>query len=150
MENLDDRDRAIINAFQGGFPVVENPFLEASRALGMDEQDLIERIGTMTSDGVLSRFGPLYDADAMGGAVTLCAVEVPAEDFDSIAEIVNGYPEVAHNYERRHKLNMWFVVAAESRNIIDAVLLDIRDRTGLVVHDMPKQDEFFIGLRLEV
>ncbi len=147
---MDNIDRAIINTFQGGFPVIENPFAEAALMLGMDEQDLIARIDTMVSEGVLSRFGPLYNADAMGGAVTLCAMDVPADDFDNIAGIVNGYPEVAHNYERQHKLNMWFVVAAESRDIIDATLLDIQDRTGLIVHDMPKQDEFFIGLRLEV
>lgn len=147
---MDAIDRSIINALQGGFPVSENPFADAAVALGMDDEALITRIDAMVSDGLLSRFGPLFDADAMGGAVTLCAMEVPEADFDAIADIVNCYPEVAHNYERQHQLNMWFVVAAESRAIIDEVLLDIQDRTGLVVHDMPKQDEFFIGLRLEV
>ncbi len=147
---MDSADRAIINSLQGDFPITENPFADAAVSLGMDDEALITRIDAMVSDGVLSRFGPLFDAEAMGGAVTLCAMEVPEVDFDTIADIVNRYPEVAHNYERQHQLNMWFVVAAESRDIIDDVLLDIQDRTGLVVHDMPKQDEFFIGLRLEV
>lgn len=150
MSNLDDLDRAIINTFQGGFPISEQPFADAALTLGMDEQDLMERIDAMVSNGVLSRFGPLYNAEAMGGAVTLCAMEVPADDFENVCDIVNGYAEVAHNYERQHKFNMWFVVAAESREGIDNVLRGIQDRTGLVVHDMPKQDEFFIGLRLEV
>ncbi len=147
---MDAVDRTIINALQGDFPVSENPFADTAASLEMDEATLIARIDAMVSDGVLSRFGPLFDADAMGGAVTLCALEVPEADFDAIAEIVNSYPEVAHNYERQHQFNMWFVVAAESRDIVDEVLLDIQGRTGLIVHDMPKQDEFFIGLRLEV
>ena len=147
---MDATDRAIINALQGDFPISEYPFADAAGQLGLDAEGLLTRVEGMLQDGVLSRFGPMFDADAMGGAVTLCALEVPEKDFDRIAEIVNRYPEVAHNYERQHRLNMWFVVAAESREIIDGVLMDIQDRTGLIVHDMPKQEEFFIGLRLEV
>ena len=30
MGELDDRDRAVLNAFQGGFPVVERPFESAA------------------------------------------------------------------------------------------------------------------------
>ena len=147
---MDTTDRAIINALQGGFPVTEFPFADAAAKLNMDEDILISRISEMETDGVLSRFGPLFDADAMGGAVTLCAMEVPEEDFEGVTEIVNSYLEVAHNYERQHKLNMWFVVSAESRKMIDTVIDGIRNRTGLIVHDMPKQEEFFVGLRLEV
>jgi len=146
---MDAIDRDIINALQGGFPVSETPFVEASAALDINEETLISQIDTLLSDGVLSRFGPLYDAEAMGGAVTLSALSVSEENFEDVAEIVNSYDEVAHNYERQHRLNMWFVVAAESREEIDRVLKDIEKRTGLTVHDMPKQDEFFIGLRLE-
>ncbi len=147
---MDDTDRTIINALQGDFPVSAAPFADAASSLDMDADTLIDRIDGMLSEGVLSRFGPLFDAEAMGGAVTLSAMTVPDTEFDAVADIVNGYPEVAHNYERQHLLNMWFVVAAESRGIIDGVLSDIQERTGLVVHDMPKQEEFFIGLRLEV
>jgi siroheme decarboxylase len=147
---MDTIDRAIINALQGGFPVTDSPFAEAAAKMDMDENTLITRIDSMLSSGVLSRFGPLFDADAMGGAVTLCAMEVPDVDFEDVTEVVNGYREVAHNYERQHKLNMWFVVSAESRDTIDTVLVDIQNRTGLTVHDMPKQEEFFVGLKLEV
>lgn len=147
---MDATDRNIINALQGGFPVSEAPFAEAAMQLDLDENALIERINGMLNDGTLTRFGPLFDAEAMGGAVTLSAMAVPEEEFERVAEIVNEHPEVAHNYEREHRLNMWFVVAAESRNVIDRVLAEIEEQTGLTVHDMPKEKEFFIGLRLEV
>jgi DNA-binding Lrp family transcriptional regulator len=103
----------------------------------------------MLADGVLSRFGPLFDAERLGGAVTLAAMSVPEARFDAVVEIVNAFPEVAHNYAREHALNMWFVVVCESSERIALVLEAIRERTGLAVYDMPKSEEFFIGLRLE-
>lgn len=146
---MDDTDRAIINALQGGFPVSETPYAEAAKALDLDETSLLSRLDGMLANGVMSRFGPLFDAEAMGGAVTLAAIAVPEDDFEAVAHIVNSFDEVAHNYERQHRFNMWFVVSAESHAVVQQVLSEIEKRTGLTVHDMPKQDEFFIGLRLE-
>lgn len=146
---IDDTDRAIINALQGGFPVCDRPFRVAAESLGLTETDLITRIARLRADGVLSRFGPMYNADRFGGHNTLVAIEVPEDRFDEVAAIVNAFPEVAHNYARAHRLNMWFVVAAQSRAEVDRVLTEVEAATGLTVHDMPKQREFHVGLRFE-
>ncbi|CAA7624265.1 Lrp/AsnC family transcriptional regulator [Magnetospirillum sp. UT-4] len=146
---MDDTDRAIVNALQGGFPITERPFADAAAALGLTEDELIGRLRTLLADGVLSRFGPLYNADRFGGHNTLAAMAVPEERFDEVAALVNLHPEVAHNYRRDHALNMWFVVAAESLDRVHQVLTEVQARTGLPVYDMPKSREFRIGLRLE-
>jgi DNA-binding Lrp family transcriptional regulator len=98
---------------------------------------------------VLSRFGPMYHAERLGGGLTLAALAAPPEHFDEVANLVNAHPEVAHNYERDHALNMWFVIATERPEDIDRVLADIAAETGLVIHDMRKLEEFFVGLRFE-
>ncbi len=147
---LDDTDARIINALQGGFTIEERPYLAAAGALGMGEDELINRIAALVKTGALSRFGPLYDAQAMGGAVTLAALCVPAARFDEVVALVNAHEEVAHNYEREHELNMWFVISTESPGRINEVVRLIEKETGLKVYNMPKQEEFFIGLRVEV
>lgn len=146
---MDAIDRAIVNALQDGFPVSETPFADAARDLGLTSGQLIERLRALLAAGVLSRFGPLYNADRLGGHNTLAAMAVPPERFDQVAAIVNAFPEVAHNYQRDHRLNMWFVVAADSRQAVAQVLTEVQDRTGITVHDMPKVTEFHIGLRFE-
>lgn len=73
---------------------------------------------------------------------------VPAEHFDAVAEQVNAWPEVAHNYARDHVLNMWFVVAAESPRRCRDVCTGISAATGLQVLPMPKLHEFHLDLRL--
>lgn len=145
---LDATDRTIINALQGGFPLSERPFLDAAQALGLEEQELIDRIGRMLAEGTLSRFGPMYDVERMGGAFCLCAMSVPGDQFEATAASVNAHPEVAHNYERRHALNLWFVLAAESPDRIGEVVHAIEQETGYPVIALPKLREFFIGFRV--
>ena len=146
---LDTTDRAIINALQGGFALSDEPYREAAEALGIDEETLIERLERLLAAGVLSRFGPMYNAEALGGAVTLAAMAVPPERFDEVAAKVNAHREVAHNYARDHALNMWFVIATDDPASIARVIAAIEDETGLVVYDFPKEREFFIGFRVD-
>jgi DNA-binding Lrp family transcriptional regulator len=146
---MDAIDRRIVNALQGGFPVCERPYAEAAATLGLTEDELIARLRALLDGGTLTRFGPMYNADRMGGAFTLAAMAVPRPRFEEVATIVNGYDEVAHNYERGHELNMWFVVAAGRPGRVAEVIADIERRTGLAVLDFPKREEFFVGLRLE-
>jgi len=145
---MDELERAIVNSLQGGFALCERPYAEAAGALGTDESTLIAKLKTMLDAGTLTRFGPMYDAERLGGAFTLCAMSVPAPDFERVASLVNAHPEVAHNYERAHHFNLWFVVAASARAKIAPLLAAIEAETGYPVLDLPREQEYFIELRL--
>jgi siroheme decarboxylase len=145
---MDDTDRRLVNTLLGGFPVEERPFAPIARQLGLEEPEVIRRLSRLRAEGVLTRFGPLYDAERLGGAVTLCAMQVPAGRLEEVAEIVNAFPEVAHNYERRHALNMWFVLAVEQPEQIEAAVARIEAAAGLEVLSLPKLDEYFLELKL--
>jgi DNA-binding Lrp family transcriptional regulator len=146
---LDATDRAILNALQVGFPLSPRPFVEAGAALGLREDKLIDRIESLKDKGAITRFGPFFDAAAMGGAFCLCAMAVPAERFEEVTALVNAHGQVAHNYERAHRLNMWFVLACETPDGIEAVAQAIERETGLRVLLFPKLQEFFIGFRVD-
>jgi DNA-binding Lrp family transcriptional regulator len=145
---LDDLDRAIINRLQGGFPVCDRPYAMAADAMGTDEATLIHRLGDLLADGTLTRFGPMFDVERMGGAFSLCALAAPRDDYERVTALVNAHPEVAHNYERDHALNMWFVLACASRDDIPLVLAEIEAETGRTVYDFPREAEYFIELKL--
>lgn len=147
---LDATDKRIVNALQGGFPISENPFADAAATLDLTEGELITRLRRLKDAGAISRFGPLYNAENLGGAVTLAAMAVPVDRFEEVAGIVNAHVEVAHNYEREHRLNMWFVIATDRAERIAEVIAEIERETGLAVHDMPKQEEFFIGFKVDL
>lgn len=146
---MDDIDKQIINALQDGFPICATPYRQVAVQLGLGEQELIDRLKTLLDNGALTRFGPLYNAEQMGGALTLAAVKAPTERFDEITEIINSFPEVAHNYARNHELNMWFVIATEPPGQIQQTIGAIEQQTGLTVYNMPKKKEYFVNLKLE-
>lgn len=146
---LDATDRAILNALQEGFPVTPRPYDDAGAALGITGDDLIARIARLRDIGAITRFGPFFDAAAMGGAFCLCAMAVPADRWDEVVTKVNARPEVAHNYERSHALNMWFVLATDRPEGIEATARAIEDETGIKVKLFPKLEEYFIGFRVQ-
>lgn len=146
---MDDVDRRVVNALQDGFPLSERPFLEAAQHLGLTEDALITRVDRLLDDGVLTRFGPLFQVERMGGAFTLAAMAVPPERYDEVARMVNERAEVAHNYAREHELNMWFVLATETPQGVPATLDAIEAATGLRVRAFPKEREYFVTLKLE-
>ncbi len=148
MTDLDDTDRAILNALQEGFPLSPRPYAEAAARLGLGEAELIGRLSRLRESRVITRFGPFFDAAALGGAFCLCAMAVPEDRFDAVAERVNAHEEVAHNYAREHRLNMWFVLATETPEGIEAAARAIEAETGLAVLRFPKLAEFFVGFRV--
>ncbi|MDR2240847.1 MAG: Lrp/AsnC family transcriptional regulator [Zoogloeaceae bacterium] len=145
---MDEVDRAIINALQGGFPICDEPYREAAERLGLTEAALIARLEAMLAANTLTRFGPMYQIERMGGAFVLAALAVPEADYERTAEQVNALPEVAHNYRREHALNMWFVLATETPAGIAAAIAKIEGATGLKVHAFPKLKEYFVEMRL--
>jgi len=147
---MDVIDRAIINQLQGGFPICDHPYQVMADQFGIEEADLIRRLEQMLDKKQLSRFGPMYHAERLGGGLSLCAMSIPEDEFEQVVAQVNAFPEVAHNYARNHKLNMWFVLATETPERIDSVLEEIEQTTGYHVYNMPKQHEFYVGLKFEV
>ncbi|SLN37534.1 hypothetical protein ROG8370_01540 [Roseovarius gaetbuli] len=145
---LDATDRLILNHLQEGFPIAPDPFEIVAQELGLEEADLLARLERMKAERIITRFGPFFDAEAMGGAFCLCAMAVPKADFETVLTKVNARPEVAHNYERSHHLNMWFVLATESAPEIEAVAKSLEQETGLRVLCFPKLREFFIRFRV--
>lgn len=146
---MDELDRKIINALQGGLAICERPYLEAAQGLGLGEEELIARLTRLLADGVLTRIGPLFQIERGGGAFTLAALHAPEERFEQVAGLVNALPQVAHNYARDHDLNMWFVVATETPEEIQAVLAAIESQTGCQVFNFPKSREYFVELKLQ-
>lgn len=143
-------DKSLINLLQHGLPVCERPFEQIANELGSTEAEVIQHLNELKASRVLSRFGPMFDAVYLGGAFTLAALAVPEEDFEKVTEQVNAFEQIAHNYRRTHRFNMWFVIATEAADEIEQVIAAIEEKTGLSVLNTPKLKEFYVGLYLPV
>lgn len=145
---LDEVDRKLINALQGDFPLVPEPYRQVAATLGLSEEELLRRLDSLLERRVLTRFGPMFQIERAGGAFVLAAMRVPEAEFERVAAQVNAFPEVAHNYRREHALNMWFVLATATPQGIAETTAAIEAATGLPVFAFPKEREYFVEMKL--
>jgi len=149
---MKDLDKKLINLLQDGFPLTQRPFLTVAEQLSdkgteITETEVMHSIQALLDEGILSRFGPMYQAERMGGGLTLAAMKVAEEDYERVTDQVNAFSQVAHNYRREHELNMWFVLATESPEEIEDCIDEMEAITGYHVFNMPKKEEFYVGLK---
>ncbi|MGZ0701224.1 Lrp/AsnC family transcriptional regulator [Pseudomonas piscis] len=147
---MDELDRRLVNRLQLGLPLVPEPWRALALELGSDSQALRQRVQRLLDDGTLTRFGPMFDIERLGGAFTLAALRVPEERFEAVAALLEAMPEVAHNYRREHAWNMWFVLGCASDRALDETLRRIEQETGLVPLNLPKEETYHVGLYFPV
>ena len=145
LDRLDALDRRLLDEFQSGIPLAPRPFALMAEQLGVTETEVIARLQRLTEAGAVSRVGPVFRPRQVG-ASTLAAMAVPPERLAEVATLVNGFPEVNHNYEREHDFNLWFVLTAPDRTRLERVLDEIGRRAGLPVLDLPMLAEYHIDL----
>lgn len=123
MSGNDGLDGRILDRVQSGFPVCERPFAELADEIGIEEDELIARIKTLREQGVIRRFGAVFDSRKLGYVSTLVGVKIPnQDDIPAVAAEVNTYLEVTHNYQRVDEYNLWFTLIAASQERIEQII----------------------------
>lgn len=142
---LGETEKALINAFQRGFPHTPRPFAAIGEALGLSEDAVLSLLEGLRARGAIDRVGPVF-APHRAGSSTLAAIAVPPARVGEVAALVSAKPEVNHNYEREHEFNLWFVVAAASEAEVARVLCEIETEAQLPVLDLPLIEAYHIDL----
>jgi len=145
----DESDRRLLNDFQDEFPLVSRPYAELADRLGLSEGEVIDRLGALGAAGAISRIGAVVAPHRLGWS-TLAAMAVPEHRLGEVAETVGAFAEVNHNYQRDHRLNLWFVVSGRDKAHVARVLRQIERRTGLAVLDLPMEDSYRLQLGFDL
>lgn len=146
---LDSLSRQLIDQYQKGFPLGPRPFLALARELGAKEQEVIDCLRSLQQQKIITRVGPVFDHHK-AGASTLAALAVPTERLLEIAEFVNQFDGVNHNYEREHDFNLWFVVTACDQPALQAALNEIEQATGMPMLVLPMEQAYHIDLSFKL
>ncbi len=135
----------LLNDFQRNFPLCPAPFAELAAKLGVAESAVLRMLEQLRREGKIARVGAVF-APKRIGASTLVAMAVPPEKLGVVADAVNRFPEVNHNYEREHHYNLWFVVTAGSEGRLQAALGAIEQAAGFPILALPLLKEYHIDL----
>lgn len=142
-------EQQLIDEYQKDLPVCSRPYLEVAKRLGVTESDVVSALKRLKENGTLSRIGPVFN-HKKAGASTLAAMAVPEAVLAEVAERVNAFEGVNHNYAREHKFNLWFVVTAPDQDQLQASLKAIELSGGYKVMSLPMVKSHFIDLGFKV
>lgn len=146
---LTELERRLLNDFQRDFPLSPTPYANMAEQLGVSEQEVIDSLQKLKDQGAISRVGAVFRPNRVGVS-TLAAMAVPLDRLEEVAQLVNGYDEVNHNYEREHNFNLWFVATAKNETHLQEVLNEIETRSGLKVLYLPLLEDYHIDLGFEL
>lgn len=148
---MDDTDLRILATVQEEFPLVSRPFRALGEKLCLGEDEVIRRLEKLETDGLVRRLGPILDIRKLGLTGVLVAVEVSEEEAQGVADVVDRYEEVSHNYLRPNDsgYNMWFTVSAKEDRILE-ILAEIRSKTGRKLLVLPTLKIFKIGVKFDI
>jgi DNA-binding Lrp family transcriptional regulator len=146
---LSELERRLLNDYQHDFPLSSTPYADMARGLGVSEAEVLAALTHLKQQGAVSRVGAVLRPNIVGVS-TLAAMAVPNAELETVAALVSAYPEVNHNYEREHTLNLWFVVTAPDSARLQQVLDDIASHSGYQVLPFPLLEDYHIDLGFDL
>lgn len=124
-------DRLLADRLQRGFPVAERPYAELGKEFGLAEGACLARVRDLVRKGTIRRIGAFFDVRRLGYVSTLVAFAVKEDRLDEVAEKVNAFPQVTHNYARTGRFNLWFTIVAGKRAEIDDIISSVAKYNGV-------------------
>ncbi|MGO9147095.1 MAG: AsnC family transcriptional regulator [Desulfomonilia bacterium] len=147
---MDRIDKKILSIINKSIPISERPFLAVAEAMGMSEEEVLDRIRKLKDSGLIRRIGATISPRAIGWNSTLCATDVPMDRIEEFDEFVGGYGEVTHNYLREGHPNCWFTLISPSSYRIGEIISEIEHALNIKILNLPARKVFKIKVALEI
>jgi DNA-binding Lrp family transcriptional regulator len=128
---LTDFDRKLLNVVQTELPLSQRPYAELARKLNSDEQTVIARLTWLKQQGYIRHIGAFFDSAQLGYSGTLVAVKVSPGYLEKVAQSINSYSGVTHNYEREGEYNLWFTLLTPDLTSQQQTLAAVRELEGV-------------------
>ena len=104
----DFADVRLIEAIQSGLPLCSRPYAEIGARIGMDEEDVIERIAALQTCGAIKRFGVVVRHHELGYRANAMVVwDVPDERVAALGRCLGGFDFITLCYRRPRRLPDW-------------------------------------------
>src|SRR6187200_2506043 len=150
-QQIDMLDKKILNEIQWTFPLIDRPYLEISKHHNISEDEIMQRITYMKELGLIRQINAIFDTRRLGYKSALIAFAVKPEKLDYVAQEINKYSGVSHNYERNHEFNVWFTLAVPPDKDMKEILDKMSSLDGVIKYRLlPTLKMYKIGVKLDM
>jgi DNA-binding Lrp family transcriptional regulator len=137
MSQFTGEQKELLALAQSNFPIASDPYAELGEQMAVSAERVYETMQGLRESGYIRRMGPVFDSYKLGYVSTLCAVSVPEDKVESVAEFINSFYNVTHNYLRENKYNVWFTVIAHGNTELQRIVGLIEDNAQAQVLQLP-------------
>jgi DNA-binding Lrp family transcriptional regulator len=108
MTALDAIDRRIVAATESGLPLVPAPYAAVGEAIGVEEAEIIRRMGALIETGAVRRLGAIPNHYALGYKANGMSVwDVEDERVEEVGRRIGALDFVSHCYRRPRHPPLW-------------------------------------------
>ena len=148
---MDRTDRRLLDLLQSHLPLTGRPYQGLATALGLSEEETLQRLRQLKGQGILRQIGAIFDSSRLGYHSTLVALETNPSSVDLAACRLNAHPGISHNYARDHRYNIWFTLTLPRQE-------DLREESARLAGQVGARDflylpalaVFKVGVRLNL
>lgn len=151
MRDLDELDKRLLNLLQEECPLDPRPYAQLGTALGLGEEDVIQRVRRLKEGKIIRQISAIFDTRSLGYQSSLVAMKVPPKGIDEAAQVLNAHPGISHNYRRNHDFNLWFTIALPPQSSLEGTVSRLHQLAGAeATRLMPTLRLFKIGVRMDM
>jgi DNA-binding Lrp family transcriptional regulator len=148
--DVDEVDGRLLNIMQGDFPLVERPFAHMGEAVGISEQETIDRTAALRKGQIIRQISAIFDTRSLGYKSSLVACNVAPEKLTEAVCVINQHPGVSHNYERNHEYNVWFTIAVPPEGDAEKDVSMLAAQVDAAYRMLPTLTLYKIGVKLDM
>lgn len=145
-----ETDASLLLSLQRGLPLVRRPFDSIGHELGLSEGEVLQRFQGFVSQGLVRRFGAIFESKGVGYESTLCAADIPDSELETMAARLQPHTGITHSYQREGRPTLWFTLTAPAESLkqeLEAISLLLAPHP---VWSLPARRTFKIGVVLDV
>lgn len=136
-DEMDDTDRAILRITQDRIPLVDEPFGEIAKEVGISHNEVITRLKRLIKKGIIKRVGISVNQRKIGiVANAVVAWKVPQNQVERVGTILSSYKEVTHCYQRetipgKWEYNLFTVLHGYDRKSVEETAKRLSETVGI-------------------
>ncbi|MGB5426490.1 MAG: AsnC family protein [Gammaproteobacteria bacterium] len=105
---LNQQDRELVAAIQGGLPLVAKPYAAIAAQLGLTEKEVIARLQQLQEAGLIKRMGVVVRHRALGYRANAMVVwDIPDAEVERVGALLADETCVTLCYQRPRRLPEW-------------------------------------------